>query len=237
MRRRRDIHRLNKVLALSLLGMVSGFARGQSPAPLLVRWTPPATGSGRGTITLTINGYAASIRYGELSTAGSLASNFGGMLSQDVHSPVWAKGYPDGSMQMRLRSGSSVVFNSVTVQPDGGSPDPSSWGSIATNANGVGGPAGGPSITGLLPSTAQIGQSVIISGTNFGNSGASQVSLGGIPIGVLASSPSQITIQVPNGVTSGNIVVSVGGSASNGAFLLVSQSASCPTIPLPTFPN
>jgi len=74
-----------------------------------------------------------------------------------------------------------------------------------------------PSITGLSQISAPVGRSVTINGGGFGNSqGTSAITFNG-----MAGTPSnwaatQIVVPVPSGATNGNVVVTVGGNASNG---------------------
>ena len=76
-----------------------------------------------------------------------------------------------------------------------------------------------PTITGLSPTTGSYGTSVTISGSGFGSTqGTSSVTFNGTtvtPCGTCWSSTS-ITVTVPNGTTTGSVIVTVGGIASNG---------------------
>jgi hypothetical protein len=78
--------------------------------------------------------------------------------------------------------------------------------------------ANAPSITSLTPATGNIGTPVTIAGVNFGSSqGTSSVTFNGTNAGTAASwSAGSITINVPSGATTGNVVVTVGGVQSNG---------------------
>ena len=74
-----------------------------------------------------------------------------------------------------------------------------------------------PSITSLSPTSAAVGASVTITGTNFGSTkGSSTVKFNGTTATVQSWSASSIVATVPNGATSGNVVVTVSGAASNG---------------------
>jgi len=74
-----------------------------------------------------------------------------------------------------------------------------------------------PSITGLSPASGPLGTSVTITGTNFGASqGTSTVKFNGLNAGSTSWSNTSITTQVPDGASSGNVVVTVGGVPSNG---------------------
>jgi len=86
--------------------------------------------------------------------------------------------------------------------------------------------AQGPTITALSPSVGQAGTIVTISGANFGTTqGTSTVSFNGTPATPAAWSPTStsILVPVPSGATSGNVVVTVGESQSNGVPFTVGE--------------
>jgi RHS repeat-associated protein len=72
-----------------------------------------------------------------------------------------------------------------------------------------------PAITGLSPDSAEVGTSVTITGTDFGAT-AGTVTFNGTAAQVSNWSDTSITVTVPTGATTGNVVVTVGGVASNG---------------------
>ena len=73
-----------------------------------------------------------------------------------------------------------------------------------------------PSITSLSPTVGPIGNSVTITGSNFGaTQGSSSVTFNGIAAAASNWSPTSISVFVPTGATSGPVVVNVGGAASN----------------------
>src|SRR5256885_17066871 len=78
-----------------------------------------------------------------------------------------------------------------------------------------------PAITGVNPPSGPVGSSVIITGTNFGPSqGSSTVSFNGTLAAAASSwNGTSITVLVPAGATTGNVVVTVGGMASHGSNL------------------
>jgi hypothetical protein len=85
-----------------------------------------------------------------------------------------------------------------------------------------------PSITSLSPTSAPVGNAVSITGTSFGASqGTSTVTFSGTAATPAAWSATSITVPVPAGATSGNVVVTVGGQPSNGVPFTV-------TVPPPT---
>jgi YD repeat-containing protein len=82
-----------------------------------------------------------------------------------------------------------------------------------------------PAISGLSPSSGAVGTSVTISGSNFGASqGTSTVSFNGTTATPSSWSVTSIVVPVPTGATTGNVVVTVGGSSSNGSLFTVVQA-------------
>ena len=82
-----------------------------------------------------------------------------------------------------------------------------------------------PNITSLSTTSASIGSSVTISGTGFGTSqGGSMVAFNGTAASPTSWSSGAIVVAVPNGATTGNVVVSVGGAASSGVSFTVAPS-------------
>ena len=85
-----------------------------------------------------------------------------------------------------------------------------------------------PTITSLNPNSGAAGTSVIITGTNFGTTqGTSTVTFNGTAATATSWSGTSITVTVPTGATTGNVVVTVGGQVSNGVSFTV-------TVPAPT---
>ena len=76
-----------------------------------------------------------------------------------------------------------------------------------------------PLISSLSLNEGPPSMGLVITGSSFGaTQGSSTVTLGGVGMAVVAGtwSSTSITVQVPSGASSGNIVVTVGGQASNG---------------------
>ncbi|HKT48102.1 MAG TPA: IPT/TIG domain-containing protein, partial [Candidatus Acidoferrales bacterium] len=77
--------------------------------------------------------------------------------------------------------------------------------------------AAAPAISSLSPTSGAVGASVTISGSNFGSShGTSTVKFNGKTATISSWSASTIVAVVPSGATTGNLVVTVSGVASNG---------------------
>jgi uncharacterized protein (TIGR03437 family) len=76
--------------------------------------------------------------------------------------------------------------------------------------------AAAPSITSLNPTAGAVGSLVTIGGANFGTSqGTSSVTFNGITATATSWGAASIGVTVPAGATTGNVVVTVGGVASN----------------------
>jgi RHS repeat-associated protein len=74
-----------------------------------------------------------------------------------------------------------------------------------------------PSIKSLSPSLGPVGASVTITGTNFGaTQGTSTVTFNGTTGTPTSWGATSIVVPVPSGATTGNVVVTVSGVASNG---------------------
>jgi hypothetical protein len=136
--------------------------------------------------------------------------------------------------------GTVTFFNSQTVTP-------TSWEldftgrttiivavpSLATTGNVVATPPGGPSstpllftvtptITSLSSSSGPVGQQVTITGNNFGSTqSGNSVTFNGTSAPVLLWGTGSITVIVPLGATTGNVVVKVGVYPSNGVSFTV----------------
>ena len=84
-------------------------------------------------------------------------------------------------------------------------------------------PADAPTIVSLSPASGSLGTSVTILGSNFGaTEGASTVGFNGITAPPTSWSDTAIVAPVPPEATSGDVVVTVGGVASNGLKFTVS---------------
>jgi len=87
----------------------------------------------------------------------------------------------------------------------------------------------GPSITSLSPTSGAVATSVTISGTNFGSTqGTSSVRFNGTVATPGTWSAGSLVAPVPSGATTGPVVVTVGGVASNGVTFTVSTSTALP---------
>jgi hypothetical protein len=79
-----------------------------------------------------------------------------------------------------------------------------------------------PSITSLSPTAGAVGTPVTISGANFGaTQGSSKITFNGAVATPTSWSATSIVAPVPTGATTGNVVVTVSGLASNGVSFAV----------------
>ena len=93
-----------------------------------------------------------------------------------------------------------------------------------------------PSITSLNPTSGPVGTVVTITGTNFGSSqGTSTVTFNGTAATPTSWSATSIVAPVPSGATTGNVVVTVGGVASNGVSFTVTAAPAMTSANNPTF--
>ena len=127
---------------------------------------------------------------------------------------------------------STVTFNGTAATPTSWSatsivvpvPSGATTGNVVVTVGGHGeqrgelhGDDGAPSITSLSPTSGAVGTSVTIAGTNFGaTQGTSTVTFNGTAGTPTSWSATSIVVPVPSGATTGNVVVTVGGVASNG---------------------
>jgi hypothetical protein len=73
-----------------------------------------------------------------------------------------------------------------------------------------------PAIVSVSPTSARVGAQVTIAGISFGTTqGASTVTFNGVTASVVSWTLNSITVTVPAGAATGNVVVKVGGLGSN----------------------
>jgi YD repeat-containing protein len=87
--------------------------------------------------------------------------------------------------------------------------------------------AAAPVINSLTPNTGAVGSAVVIAGSGFGNSQSKvTVKFNGTTATITSFSSTSITATVPTGATTGNVVVTVSGVASNGVTFTVTPAPS-----------
>jgi len=78
------------------------------------------------------------------------------------------------------------------------------------------------SISNISPNCGVAGETIIITGTSFGDTqGSSMVTFNGVPAMVNSWSNTQIEVLVPNAAITGNVLVTVNGVNSNGIWFTI----------------
>jgi hypothetical protein len=104
------------------------------------------------------------------------------------------------------------------------------------NGTGSSSPGGGGnpspvSIARLNPTSGVVGTPVTITGANFGaTQGTSTVKFNGVTAAPTSWSATSIVAAVPAGTTTGNVVVTVGGAASNGMSFTLQSDTTAPVV-------
>ena len=165
------------------------------------------------------------------------------LLSRVEVTSVSPPSAPIGSTVTIAGSGFGASQGSSTVTFNGVAATASAWSSTSVTVNvpagattgpvvvTVGGQASNgvgftvlqpPNITSVNPTTGVAGQSITITGSNFGAAqGSSTVTFNGAIATVASWSTTSITAIVPAGATTGAVLVTVAGMASNGSTFLV----------------
>lgn len=161
----------------------------------------------------------------------SLSTNLG-----PVNTSVTIAGTNFGSTQ----GTSTVKFNGTVATPSSWSatsivvkvPSAATTGNVVVNVGGTNSNGAlftvTPEISGLSLSVGPVKMGFVINGTTFGGSqGTSTVKIGTSSLTVLSWTATSITVQVPAGAVTGNVVVTVASHSSNGVNFAVSSPFGC----------
>jgi len=186
---------------------------------------PVPAGASTGSVVVTVGGVASN---GVVFTVGSTPSITGlNPNSAAAGTAVTIAGANFGASQ----GSSTITFNGTAATPTSWSatsivapvPAGASSGNVVVTVASVASNGMAftvvptPALSSLSPASGAVGASVTITGTNFGASqGTSTVKFNGTAATPTGWSATSITAPVPAGATSGNVVVTVGGAASNG---------------------
>jgi len=193
---------------------------------------PVPAGATTGNVVVTVGGVASNgVSFTVNVPPPSIASL--NPTSGVLATPVTISGVNFGASQ----GTSTVTFNGIAATPTSWSatsiivpvPAGATTGNVVVTVAGAASngvnftvTAPGPSITNLNPASGLVGTSVTISGANFGaTQGTSTVTFNGITVVPTSWSATSIVATVPTGATTGNVVVTVGGVASNGVSFTV----------------
>ena len=189
------------------------------------------TGATTGNVVVTVSGVASNGQSFTVVSAPSITSL--SPTSGAVGTPVTVTGTNFGSTQ-----GSSTSIDGTAGTPTSWTatsikvavPTGATTGNVVVFASGVNSNGQSftvlatPSITSLSPTTGAVGASVTITGTNFGSAqGTSTLKFNTTAVTATSWTATSIVAAVPTGATTGNVVVTVSGVASNGqSFTVVS---------------
>src|ERR1700678_2929577 len=190
------------------------------------------TGATTGNVVVTVSGTASNGKSFTVVSAPSITSL--SPTSGAVGAPVTVTGTNFGSTQ----GSSTVKFNGTAGTPTSWTatsikvpvPTGATTGNIVVFASGVNSNGESftvvptPNITSLSPTSGAVGASVTITGTNFGSAqGTSTLKFNTTAVTATSWTATSIVATVPTGATTGNVVVTVSGVASNGqSFTVVS---------------
>ncbi len=190
------------------------------------------SGATTGNVVVTVSGAASNGKSFTVVAAPNIASL--SPTSGAVGAAITVTGTNLGASQ----GSSTIKFNGTTATPTSWNattinvpvPSGATTGNVVVHASGVDSNGKAftvlptPNISSLSPTTGAVGASVTIAGTNFGTTqGTSTVKFNGTTATATAWSATSITATVPTGATTGNVVVTVSGVASNGkSFTVVS---------------
>jgi IPT/TIG domain-containing protein/VCBS repeat protein len=188
---------------------------------------PVPSGATTGNVVVTVGGVASNGRTFTVTTAAPSLTSLS-PTSGAVGTVVTIAGSNFGS----TKGTSSVTFNGTVATPTSWSatsivapvPSGATTGSVVVTVGGVASngqtftvTSTTPSVTTLSPTSGAVGTAVTITGSNFGSTkGTSSVTFNGTVATPTSWSATSIVAPVPSGATTGNVVVTVGGVASNG---------------------
>jgi hypothetical protein len=200
---------------------------------------PVPAGATTGNVIVTVSGVASNGMMFTVTGASMPSITSLNPTSGAIGTSVTITGTNFGATQ----GSSTIEFNSMAATPMNWSntsivapvPTGATTGNVVVAVSGIASNgvmftvtgASAPSITSLSPTSGAVGTSVTITGTNFGaTQGSSVVTFNGTAATTLTSwSATSIVAPVPAGATTGNVVVSVGGVASNGIPFTVSSGS------------
>jgi hypothetical protein len=187
-------------LALGLLAGCSGDPRQQSNSELRITSLSRDSGPVGAVVIITGEGFGA--------TQGSSRVSFGGTTTVP-------KNWSNSSISAPVPQGATTGNVVVTV---GGAASNGVTFTVTTQA---------PSITSLNPVSGPIGTPVTVTGINFGTTqGTSTITFNGTVASPSSWTPTSILAKAPFGAATGNVVVTVGGAASNGVLFTITSGTS-----------
>ncbi len=171
--------------------------------------------TGQGTSATANSGNALTTANGDLLLGAILTGNpatYTAATGYTIEDRVPASPNTKLASEDQIQAAAGTVSAGVAFSASG------SWGAgLAAFKAASGGGTSGPTLTNLNPTSGGVGTSVTITGTNFGASqGTSTVTFNGTSATPTSWSATSIAVPVPTGAVTGNVVVTIGGTASNG---------------------
>jgi YD repeat-containing protein len=182
--------------------------------------------------SIPTDGTAATITQGVFQRAfltftGAIGQQFAGTITGKSNDGCGRFGYvfdPNGRSMYGVFCGEGNIFSAKTLTVGGTytiALDPN-WTAAGTYTVRI--TLSSVQVTSVSPPSAAVGSTVTIAGSGFGASqGSSTVTFNGVAATAFAWSSTSITASVPAGATTGPVVVTVGGQASNGVGFTVLQ--------------
>ena len=201
---------------------------------------PVPTGASTGSVVVTVGGVASNAPTFTVTTAAPTLTSLS-PTSGTVGTSVTITGANFGAS----KGTSTVTFNGTVATPTSWSasgivaavPSGTTTGAVVVTVGGMASnalpftvAAGAPTLTSLSPTSGTVGTAVTLTGTNFGSTqGTSTVTFNGTAATPASWAASSIAVLVPSGATSGNVIVTVNGVASNASLFTVTVG----TLPAP----
>jgi hypothetical protein len=195
--------RFFSVLLIVVIFAHGRLAFGLSTMAITISGAQQAGTSGNITIAFSDssgNNYTETVTYGPFSTPASIAAAFGAMFSNSYISKGLCAHATGAEVIFQLQGTATLGAATIT---NGSSPF------SITNTSSI------PTITSILPNPAVAGAAVVVYGVSFGSSQGT-VTFNGVNATVSSWSSTAIAVTVPQGASSGNVIVSVSGQSSDG---------------------
>lgn len=183
-----------------------------------------------GTVTVVVNGHSETVSYGQYSTPASIASALGVKFTKScgcTGGPACARAM-GSELIFKGRNGLPINSVSVSAASTAGFATSSFWADASRGSSSV-----IPQINVLSPSSGKPGTQVIISGSGFGtaSTGANLVTFDGEVAIATTWTDTSIVATVPEEASTGEVIVTAIGMASNGVtFTVTSDKASTPIL-------
>lgn len=172
-----------------------------------------------GTVTVTVNGHSETVAYGQFSTPASIASALAVKFTKNC-------GCQGGTACARA-NGAEIIFkgkngasiNSIAVS----STSTAGFASSSFYADTSRGSGATPNISSLSPTSGKPGTLVSISGGGFGAAaaGVNLVTINGMVAFTSSWTDTSIVFTVPDGASTGEVIITASGVASNGVTFTV----------------